>query len=186
LNAGRLALAGLLVLGAAVVPAAGSPGDALVRAEVSELLQTSARPATLTIPVVQGGTSDLETLDLDVLSNLAGGYTVTIRRTALSRGDLTVGLAGVPPANPALVLDLPTAWTTLAAGLERAFGHRTGTISALGGDHWRARIRVGPIGCAETGIHAGVLAFTTRAGRRSEVAPIALVASVRRNRPLCG
>jgi hypothetical protein len=141
---------------------------------------------TLAIQVAQGASSSPEALRLDVRSNLAAGYTVTVLRTVLSRGDLTVRLAGFPTADPQLVLDLPTTLTILPAGPERAFGHRTGSISDADGDRWRVRVLVGPLGCPSTGLHAGELVFTTRAGARIEVARVALRVNVQRNRRLCG
>jgi hypothetical protein len=123
---------------------------------------------------------------LDVLSNVTGGYAVSIARTALSRGDLTVALAGVQPNDQHLVLDLPTAFKTLPPAQERALGHRTGTTSSAAGDRWTMRIVIGPVGCATTGVHVGELASTVRAGARVEVARVALRVNVQRDRQLCG
>jgi hypothetical protein len=183
-----VALAALLALGATVLSGAGDPGrgTSQVSAEVRELLQTSAQPAALTIAVDQGSSSSVETLNLSVLSNVGAGYAATVRRTVFARGDLPVRVAGLATTEPQLVLDLPTSLTTLPAGPERAFGRRTKSISPAVGDRWRLRLVVGPVGCAETGLHAGVLAFTTRAGGGVEIAPVALVVNVRRDRRLCG
>jgi hypothetical protein len=185
---GGAATAAVLALGATVASGAVDPGGGSeVSAEVAELLRTSAQPPVLSLAVDQGGSSSPENLRLDVLSNLADGYAVTVRRTALSRGDLTVRMTGVRPSDAELVLAFPTDWTALPAGTERAFGRRRpGTISDAAGDRWRARLVVGPIGCAPTGLHSGVLAFTTRAGAGTDIARVALEVNVQRNRRLCG
>ena len=178
----------LVALGASALPAAGGGGvgESQAGVVVAELVQTVARPTAAAIKVDQGSRSDRFDVRLDVVSNPPAGYAVTVTRTVLSRGDLPITLEGVPPADPSLVLDLPAAPTLAPPGVPLAFGHRNGSISNATGDGWRLRMVVGPIGCPETGLHEGELAFETRAGTLSRTSRVPLSVDVRRNRKLCG
>jgi hypothetical protein len=128
-----------------------------VTADVVSTITVTA-PALISFgSLAVGETSAPAAAPVNVKSN-AGGYQLSVTRTAFTNGDLPLSVASAAPADPAQLLDLSglTAIPTIGSV---DIGHRSG-VTPEAGDTWPLSLTLGPVPATATGTHASIVTFT--------------------------
>jgi hypothetical protein len=129
-----------------------------VTADVVSTITVTA-PALISFgSLAVGETAGPAAAPVNVKSN-AGGYQLSVTRTAFTNGDLPLSIdSAAPPAGTALDL---AGLTAIPLGpLNLAIGHRAGSITAAEGDTWPLSLTLGPVPATATGTHASIVTFT--------------------------
>jgi hypothetical protein len=95
---------------------------------------------------------------VNVKSN-AGGYQLSVTRTAFTNGDLPLAIQSAAPPEPEMLLDL-SGLTAIPTSGSVDIGHRSGSITPDAGDTWPLSLVLGPVPATATGTHASIVTFT--------------------------
>jgi hypothetical protein len=163
---GALALGtAVLALGAAVpaalaVPTApSSSGTTAVSASVNSKIQITA-PSDFDFGALDiGGTASATGKQVTVVSNIHGGYQLSVSRTAFSGGDIPLAINASAAPSGAL-LDLLSGDNAITTSSALNLGHRSSTISPSTGDTWTFGFTLGPVPFVQDGAHSSTLTFT--------------------------
>jgi len=162
LTVGAAALALGAIAPAALAVAPSSTGTTTVSASVNSLIALTA-PTDFSFGALNIGDSTTATgKQVTVVSNISGGYQLSVTRTDFTNGDIPLAISGTSTTGGSS--DLPantpdpvyTAITSSALNL----GHRTSTISSSGGDQWTFAFKLGPVPFVQDGPHSSILTFT--------------------------
>jgi hypothetical protein len=134
---------------------------------VSVFLNTTAAtisvagPATLAFPATPvGASAGPLSAPVTVVSNAAGGYQMSIGRTAFTRGDIPLSVsAASAPAGALLDLSPGVPAAVPTAGTQNV-GHRANTTSLPGGDVWGLAFHLGPVPLVLDGAHSSTVTYT--------------------------
>ena len=155
------ASAALCLALAATATAITATGTTTVNATVNESLGVTAT-ASVTIPALNvGATSAAIAAPVTVVSNVTGGYQLSVARTAFTNGDIPLSFLVATPADVTQLLDVTAATATaVPTSGGQNVGHRTATITAAIGDTWTTSLQLGPVPFTRSGAHASTVTFT--------------------------
>ena len=132
----------------------------LVSATVNSKIQLTA-PADFDFGSLDIGSSTTATgKQVTVVSNIRGGYQLSVTRTAFTFGDIPLAInTAAAPSGAALDLTASTD-TAISTSAALNLGHRTSTISPEAGDVWVFGFKLGPVPFVQDGAHSSTLTFT--------------------------
>jgi len=157
---GAAALALGVVAPAALAVAPSSPGTTTVSATVNSKIQVTA-PADFDFGSLDiGGSATATNKQVTVVSNIRGGYQLSVVRTAFSGGDIPLAINASAAASGASLDLTPSTDTLVPTSGSLNLGHRTNTISPQAGDAWIFGFNLGPVPFVQDGAHSSTLTFT--------------------------
>lgn len=155
--------AALCAAGAGSAMAITASGDTVVNATVNEQLQITTTPLVSFPALNVGDTSAPQSAPVNVVSNVAAGYQLSVNRTVFTNGDIPLYYNfAANPADPTMLIDTTVGTPVPVPTTIPAFnvGHRTNTISPPTGDNWDVELLLGPVPFVASGAHSSTVTFT--------------------------